>query len=48
MGLEYKRTLNHEFVKDYREYRMHQKFTKPAKPQTKGKAERVIRIMMEM
>ena len=45
MGPEYKRTPNHECVKDYREYRMHHKFTKPTKPQTNRKAERVIRTM---
>ena len=47
-GTEYKGTPNHEFVKACREYRINQKFTKPARPQTNGKAERVIRTMMEM
>ena len=49
MGPEYKGTPNHEFVKDYKEYCINQKFTKPLyRPQPKGKAERVIRIMIEI
>ena len=47
-GTEYKGTPEHEFVKACKEYSMNQKFTKPACPQTNGKAERVIRTLMEM
>ncbi len=47
-GTEYKGTSEHEFVKAAKEYRINQKFTKPARPQTNGKAERVIRTLMEM
>ena len=41
----YKGTPNHEFVKIYKKYHINQKFTKSAKPQTHGRAERVIRVM---
>lgn len=47
-GHEYKGTIVHEFVNACREYRIDQKFTKVATPQTNGKAERVIRTLMEM
>ena len=47
-GTEYKGTPNHEFVKACRDYRINQKFTKPATPQTNGKAERAIRTLMDM
>lgn len=47
-GTEYKGTIDHEFVKACRQYRINQKFTKVARPQTNGKAERVIRTILEM
>ena len=47
-GTEYKGTQQHEFVKACRDYRINQKHTRPARPQTNGKAERVIRTIMEM
>lgn len=47
-GHEYKGTLDHEFVKACRSYKIDQKFTKVATPQTNGKAERVIRTLMDM
>lgn len=47
-GREYQGTLEHAFVNLCRENKINQKFTKPAHPQTNGKAERVIRTIMEM
>ncbi len=47
-GREYKGTIEHAFVALCRQYRINQRFTKPACPQTNGKAERVIRTLMEM
>ena len=47
-GHEYKGTLDHEFVKACRSYKIDQKFTKVASPQTNGKAEKVIRTLMDM
>ncbi|MDI2113264.1 integrase core domain-containing protein [Commensalibacter nepenthis] len=47
-GREYQGTLEHLFVKSCYTNRINQKFTKPACPQTNGKAERVIRTLMEM
>jgi transposase InsO family protein len=47
-GTEYKGSLNHEFVKLCRENRINQQFTKPNTPRTNGKAERVIRTILEM
>lgn len=47
-GTEYKGTANHEFVQVCQQNGINQKFTKPACPQTNGKAERVIRTLMEM
>lgn len=47
-GREYQGTKEHQFVKLCLKNRINQKFTKPAHPQTNGKAERVIRTLMEM
>lgn len=47
-GREYKGTLEHAFVQTCRVNRINQKFTRKARPQTNGKAERVIRALMEM
>ena len=47
-GREYKGTVDHAFVHLCRLNNMNQKFTRPARPQTNGKAERVIRTLMEM
>lgn len=47
-GKEYKGTANHEFVKLCSENGIGQKFTRCNRPQTNGKAERVIRTLMEM
>lgn len=47
-GTEYKGTKDHELVKACYNNNINQKFTKVAKPQTNGKAERVIRTLMEM
>jgi len=47
-GKEYKGTDSHEFVKLCRESGAGQKFTRCNRPQTNGKAERVIRTLMEM
>lgn len=47
-GTEYKGTQDHEFVKACKHYKINQKFTKVARPQTNGKAERVIRTILEM
>jgi transposase InsO family protein len=47
-GTEYKGTLEHAFVQTCRSNQINQKFTRKARPQTNGKAERVIRTLMEM
>jgi len=47
-GTEYKGTKDHAFVSACRESGIGQKFTKVKRPQTNGKAERVIRTLMEM
>jgi transposase InsO family protein len=47
-GKEYKGTVHHSFVKTCIEYGIGQKFTRVNRPQTNGKAERVIRTLMEM
>lgn len=47
-GTEYRGKPDHEFVKTCRENRIGQRFTKVKRPQTNGKAERVIRTIMEM
>lgn len=47
-GSEYKGTANHAFAVVCFENGINQKFTQPALPQTNGKAERVIRTLMEM
>jgi len=47
-GTEYKGTDNHAFVALCREQGIGQKFTRVKHPQTNGKAERVIRTLLEM
>lgn len=47
-GKEYKGTTNHAFVSMCVGYGIGQKFTKVKRPQTNGKAERVIRTLIEM
>jgi transposase InsO family protein len=47
-GKEYKGTAQHAFVKTCTEFGIGQKFTRCNRPQTNGKAERVIRTLMEM
>ena len=47
-GSEYKGGASHAFGTACYENGINQKFTRPARPQTKGKAERVIRTLMEM
>lgn len=47
-GKEYKGKETHAFVETCRAYDIKQKFTKVKRPQTNGKAERVIRTLMEM
>jgi transposase InsO family protein len=47
-GTEFKGTLEHAFVQVASAHNIAQKFTRPARPQTNGKAERVIRTLMEM
>lgn len=47
-GKEYKGTPDHEFVKLCKSQGMGQKFTRVARPQTNGKAERVIKTLMDM
>ncbi len=47
-GTEYKGTANHAFVGACKQRGIAQKFTRVARPQTNGKAERVIRTLMEM
>lgn len=46
-GKEYKGTPLHAFVKLCHDYSIGQKFTRVKRPQTNGKAERVIRTLME-
>jgi len=49
MGLEYRgNSEDHAFMKLCRESKIEQRFTKVKTPQTNGKAERVIRTLMEM
>ena len=47
-GTEYKGSANHAFGVACYENGIGQKFTRVARPQTNGKAERVIRTLMEM
>ena len=47
-GTEYKGSESHAFVKLCKENKIEQRFTKVKRPQTNGKAERVIRTLMEM
>ncbi|MBS9778000.1 MAG: transposase family protein [Gammaproteobacteria bacterium] len=47
-GKEYKGTENHAFVSLCAQNNIGQRFTRIARPQTNGKAERVIRTIMEM
>lgn len=47
-GTEYKGTKGHEFIKACYQNNINQKFTKVGRPQTNGKAERVIRTLMQM
>jgi len=47
-GTEYKGTDSHAFVTLCREQGIGQKFTRVKRPQTNGKAERVIRTLLEM
>jgi transposase InsO family protein len=47
-GKEYRGTAHHEFVKTCTQFGIGQRFTRIKRPQTNGKAERVIRTLMEM
>ena len=47
-GKEYKGTVHHSFVHACVQHGIGQKFTRIARPQTNGKAERVIRTIMQM
>ena len=47
-GKEYKGTPNHAFVQTCAKHNIGQRFTRIARPQTNGKAERVIRTLMQM
>ena len=47
-GREFKGTDGHAFGKACRQHRIGQKFTRIKRPQTNGKAERVIRTLMDM
>ena len=47
-GTEYKGRIDHPFVQACAEYGVQQKFTRPRTPRTNGKAERVIRTLMDM
>ena len=47
-GSEYKGTPHHAFVKACSAKRINQQFTRVARPQTNGKAERVIRTLLNM
>lgn len=46
-GGEFKGTKNHAFVKGCRKNKIIQRFTRVQRPQTNGKAERVIRTLVE-
>jgi transposase InsO family protein len=46
-GKEYRGNAEHEFVSTCRENRIAQRFTRPRTPKTNGKAERVIRTLIE-
>lgn len=46
-GTEFKGARDHSFVATCRRERLRQKFTRPRRPQTNGKAERVIRTLLE-
>lgn len=47
-GTEYKGTQTHAFVQTCQSHGIGQKFTRVKRPQTNGKAERVIRTLLEM
>jgi transposase InsO family protein len=47
-GTEYKGSATHALVRLCAEHGIAQRFTRPRRPQTNGKAERVIRTIMEM
>lgn len=47
-GTEYRGTEDHAFMRICRENRIEQRFTKVKTPRTNGKAERVIRTLMDM
>lgn len=47
-GKEFKGTIDHAFVKACSQHAIGQKFTRINRPQTNGKAERVIRTLMDM
>lgn len=47
-GKEYKGGASHAFVQTCAKHNIGQRFTRIARPQTNGKAERVIRTLMEM
>ena len=47
-GKEYKGATDHAFVKLCTQHNIGQKFTRINRPQTNGKAERVIRTLMEI
>ena len=47
-GKEYKGNASHAFVQACQQHNIGQKFTRVARPQTNGKAERVIRTIMQM
>ena len=47
-GVEYRGNAEHPFGVACVQNNIEQKFTRPARPQTNGKAERVIRTLMEM
>jgi transposase InsO family protein len=47
-GKEYKGTEEHEFVKFCMENDIKRRYTRKARPQTNGKAERVIRTLLQM
>lgn len=48
MALKYKGKKDHEFAKACYQNNINQKFTKVGRPQTNGKAERVIRTLLEL
>lgn len=47
-GTEYKGMQEHSFIKICTDNQINRKYTKPRRPQTNGKAERVIRPLMEI